>query len=173
MLKSRLKTNPYAVFAFALGVVYFGNASAANIDVACKNLDGKTFFTEIAKDDVLFKKYTPKIIRFGTLDANSGAVYEVKNDSDNFKFNFKPYDDGTWIEKGSEHDLKPVYAQININQDQENNIIIRWQRGVAETQSGSNKPEIAYTFGDIKEMTFMRDKNNKCWELYSVLNVQE
>ena len=145
---------------------------------ACKAFDADTFVKSVSSDKRVLKKFTPKDVYFGTLEANSETVYEVKYSPKDFSF---PYsyvgknidNEDLWVDKSTLSDEYPTYAKVNISRDDTNQLKVRWQIAEYEIAEKGKVGKFISTSGKIQQMEFTPNGKNNCWELSAVYNVKE
>ena len=154
------------------------NGEYKNALAACKAFDAAGFVRGISTDKKTLKKFTPKEIWLGTLEANNDVTYKVQYSSKNFSFPYsyagKNIDsEDLWVDKSTLKSNQPNYAKVNILRDDTNELIVRWQLAEYETGEKGVVGKFISTSGKIQQMEFTPNGKNGCWELYAVYNVKE
>jgi hypothetical protein len=134
------------------------------------------FVKNIASDRKILEQHMPQNVWFGTLDANSGAVYSTQHSPKDFSIPFVYYGKNVegadvWVDDKTLDDEYPVFYKVNIAQ-LDTNLIVRWQ--IAEYAIGEKGSlgKFIGTNGIIKQMEFIPTQLGN-WELYSVYTVKE
>lgn len=168
---SNCKIRSMLVFSFSLlqGLIISGNATAeTKIEQYCKSGDAVGFFKAISGNEALFNRYIVKNLEFGTRHFLTGAVYGVKNSNyEKPLFPFKYFQDGTWVENGTSHDLKPIYADLAIEKDSNKEFLVQWIR----TDIMPGKDQNPRTFGSTKQFFYERKDTKSCWMLVAAYDL--
>ena len=154
------------------------NGEYKNALAACKAFNADAFVKSVASDKKVLKKFTPRDVYFGTLEANTDTVYEVQYSPKNFSF---PYsyvgknvdNEDLWVDKTTLDDEYPTYAKVTISRDDTNQLKVRWQVAEYEIVEKGKVGKFISTSGKIQQMEFSPNGKNGCWELAAVYNVKE
>jgi hypothetical protein len=178
MKKTILNTIIFSLVLISAPSFAKGNDEYKNALTACKSFNGVAFVKSVSSDKKVLKKFTPKSVFFGTLEANNETVYQVEYSPRDFSF---PYsyagknvdNEDLWVDKTTLDDEYPTYAKVSIIQDDTNQLKVRWQVAEYEIGEKGKVGKLISTSGKIQQMEFSPNGKNNCWELASVYNVKE